>query len=314
MDNDPVITTETRIKTVHPAYQKAGLQFRPRVRRGQRIKPIIIGQDGSQWKDIYHAILTMPWSLFFLMFATVFLGVNAIFASLYLLVPGSVMGAHKGSFLDAFFFSVETFGSIGYGVLSPKTTYANAIMTCKSFTAIVNIAVVTGVIFARFSRPFARVIFSDVAVIVPFDGTPTLMFRAANQRANQILDATATVSLARQMTTKEGITMRRFEELKLVRAGTPLFSLSWTIMHKIDETSPLYGVTIDTLYDFEMDIIVLLRGMDETLSQMIYARHAFEADDILFDRRFVDVLHMGDTGRMEVDLHHFHDTVEWDAP
>jgi inward rectifier potassium channel len=309
MDTKPIITTEAKVKT--DVYPKVGQAFRPRMRRGQRIKPIIIGQDGSQWKDVYHAVLTVPWWGFFLSLAAIFLGVNAIFAGLYLLVPGSIMGAHRGSFSDAFFFSVETFGSIGYGVLSPKTTYANVIMTCESFTALVNLAVVTGVIFARFSRPFARVVFSNVAVIVPFEGVSTLMFRAANQRANQILDATATVSLARQVTTQEGITMRRFEELKLVRASTPLFSLSWTIMHKIDETSPLYGVTIDTLYDYEMDIIVLLRGTDETFAQVIYARHAFEADDILFDRRFVDVLHVGETGRMEVDLHHFHDTEPW---
>jgi inward rectifier potassium channel len=309
MDTKPVITTET--KTVHPTYSATA--FRPRERRTQSVKPIIRGQDGTQWKDIYHAVLTIPWWAFFLGLAAVFLGVNAIFACLYLLAPGSVMGAHRGSFGDAFFFSVETFGSIGYGVLSPKTTYANIIMTCESFTALVNLAVVTGVIFARFSRPFARVVFSNVAVIVPFDGVPTLMFRAANQRANQILDATVIVSLARQMTTQEGITMRRFEELRLVRARTPLFSLSWTIMHRIDETSPLYGATIDTLYDQQMDIIVLLSGMDETLSQVIYARHAFEADDILFDRRFVDVLREGETGRMEVDLTRFHDTIEWHA-
>jgi len=153
-------------------------------------------------------------------------------------------------------------------------------------------------------------VFSNVAVIVPFDGIPTLMLRAANQRANMMLDANATVSLARQATTTEGITMRRFEELKLVRSRSPLFSLSWTIMHKIDKSSPLYGATIDTFYDSEMEIIVLLSGTDETLAQLIYARQAYTADDILFDRRFVDVLKPGEMGRMEVDLRRFSDTVE----
>ncbi|HUO93962.1 MAG TPA: hypothetical protein VMU22_13625, partial [Rhizomicrobium sp.] len=121
-------------------------------------------------------------------------------------------------------------------------------------------------------------------------------------------------SLARQVTTEEGIVMRRFTELRLVRPRTPLFSLSWTIMHQIDETSPLYGATIDTLYDQEMEIIVLLSGTDETLAQVIYARQAYTADDILFGRRFVDVLQIGASGRMEVDLRRFHDTVDLSPP
>jgi len=151
-------------------------------------------------------------------------------------------------------------------------------------------------------------------VIVPFEGVPTLMFRAANQRGNQILDANATVSFAHQVTTAEGIVMRRFEEIKLVRPRTPLFSLSWTMMHPIDAASPLYGADIDMLHDQQTEIIILLSGMDETLSQTIYARHAYSPDDILFDRRFVDVLTRADTGRMVVNLHRFHDTEAWTPP
>jgi inward rectifier potassium channel len=139
------------------------------------------------------------------------------------------------------------------------------------------------------------------------------MFRAATQRGNLILDATATVSLARQVTTAEGITMRRFEELKLARSRSPLFALSWTVMHPIDETSPLHGATLDTFYDRQMEIVILLSGTDETLAQVIYARYVYTPDDILFDRRFVDVLHRQDTGRMEVNLHRFHDTEPWES-
>jgi inward rectifier potassium channel len=309
MNEPPIIDTDTKIGT--PEFTRAQIGY-TQARRG-RVRPIVRGQDGSQWKDVYHFILTVPWSLFFLMMAAVYVIINATFAGLYLLSPNGILHEHRDSFLDAYFFSVQTFGSIGYGFLAPSSKYVNFMVSVESFISLMYAAIATGLLFARFSRPFARVIFSNVAVVVPFEGVPTLMFRAANQRANQILDAMATVSLARQVTTKEGITMRRFEELRLVRPRSPLFSLSWTIMHRIDETSPLYGATIDTFYDRGMEIIVLLSGMDETLAQIIYARQAYTADDILFDRRFVDVLHFGASGRMEVDLRHFNDTVDLPA-
>jgi inward rectifier potassium channel len=285
----------------------------PRASAARRARPVVRGQDGTQWKDIYQFVLTISWSRFVLGLAAVYLAINAFFAVLYVAIPGGITGARPGSFADAFFFSVQTFGSIGYGLLAPRTTYVNIVVTIESFVTLVNLAIWTGLIFARFSRPFARVLFSNVAVIVPFDGVPTLMFRAANQRANQILDATAAVSVARQVTTQEGITMRRFDELKLVRARTPLFSLSWTVMHQIDKTSPLYGVTRESCDENDTEIIVLLSGTDETLSQVIYARHAYTPEDILFDRRFVDVLHLAESGRMEVNLHRFHDTTPWTA-
>lgn len=308
--------TETKIdpKTAHShtGHTHAGHHAHHVRARPQRPKPIIRGQDGSQWKDIYHSVLTASWGTFFLGLAGFFIALNALFAIFYLADPRGLLNARPGSFWDAFFFSIQTIGSLNSPML-PRSDYIRAVMAVEAFCGIVNLALVTGVIFARFSRPFARVIFSNVAVIVPFDGVPTLMFRAANQRANQILDATATVSLARQVTTAEGIIMRRFQELKLVRGRTPLFSLSWTMMHAIDETSPLFGLSPDTLYDMQMEIIILLSGTDETLSQMIYARQVYSPDDILFDRRFVDVLHRGETGRTEVDLHRFHDTEPWSA-
>lgn len=281
-------------------------------REWQPRRVVVKGQDGSQWFDIYHLILTAPWWMFFAGVAAVFAFVNTVFATLYMADPRGIQNAH--GFWDYFLFSVQTIGSANYTVMLPRTTYANVVVSVEAFFGILNLALITGVTFARFSRPFARIVFSDVAVVTPFDGVPTLMFRAANQRGNMMLDAAATVSLARQMTTREGITMRRFEELKLVRPRSPLFSLSWTIMHQIDKSSPLYGATIDTFYDQEMEIIVLLSGTDETLAQLIYSRQAYTADDVLFDRRFVDVLRDGSMGRLEVDLRRFHDTVELSGP
>src|ERR1700743_2215052 len=193
--------------------------------RGKRVA-IVKGQDAGRFFDFYHGILTTSWPGFVAQLAALFLVVNLAFAVLYVIDRGGIANARPGSFADAFFFSVQTLGTLGYGVMAPKTLYTNLLVTVESFTGILIIALFTGIIFARFSRPFARVLFSNVAVVAPFDGVPTLMFRTANQRGESILDASVTVSLARQHTTIEGVTMRRFQELKLMRASNPLFALA----------------------------------------------------------------------------------------
>ena len=274
-------------------------------------RPVIKGQDGSRWKDTYHAVLIVPWSVFFLGLAFYFALVNAAFACFYMLDRHGIDNAH--GFWDFFLFSVQTMGSANYTVMMPRSVYANIVVSSEAFFGIVNLALVTGIVFARFSRPFARVVFSKVAVIAPFDGVPTLMFRAANQRSNLIYDASVTVSLARQVTTREGHAMRRFEELALIRDRTPLFGLSWTVMHRIDETSPLYGHDEDALYEMEAEVIIMLSGTDETLADVIYARHSYTPDEILRERRFVDVISITESGRRMVDLNRFHDTEPFEA-
>lgn len=270
---------------------------------------IIKGQDRTRWTDFYHAVLTVPWAVFFLGMALFFCLINVVFAALYMADPGGIAHARPGNFWDAFLFSVQTIGSINYSVMSPKSIYANILVVLEAFFGILNLALVTGVVFSRFSRPYARVLFSNVAVITSFDGVPMLMFRAANQRGNQILDANITVSFARQQTTQEGMVMRRFDELTLVRARTPLFALSWTIMHRLDETSPLYGHTPESLTAVQAELIALLSGTDETLSEVIFARHSFRPHQIRWHHRFVDILSNNERGRRVVDLNRFHDTV-----
>jgi inward rectifier potassium channel len=260
--------------------------------------------------DVYHNVLTVSWPVFVLQLAALFLSINLVFALLYTADRGGIANARPGNFADAFFFSVQTLGTLGYGVMAPRSLYANLLVTAESFTGILIIALFTGIIFARFSRPFARVLFSSVAVVAPFDGVPTLMFRAANQRGEAILDAAITVSLARQYTTLEGIVMRRFHELKLLRSSSPLFALSWTVMHPIDEASPLYGLTPEEMMAQEMELVIMLSGLDETIADRIYARHAYWANEILWNRRFVDVISVHPSGRRIVDLTKFHDTKE----
>ena len=279
-----------------------------RLPRGQRMA-IMKGQDHGRFMDFYHQVLTVSWPLFFVELAGAFIAVNLVFAFLYVLDRGGIANARPGSFADAFFFSVQTLGTLGYGVMAPKTLYTNLLVTVESFSGILTIALFTGIIFARFSRPFARVVFSNVAVVAPFDGVPTLMFRAANQRGEAILDAGIIVTLARQHTTIEGVTMRRFQELKLLRSNTALFALSWTVMHPIDQDSPLYGLSPQDMLDRDMEIVVMLNGLDEIVADRIYARHAYWADEIVWNRRFVDVISATPNGRRVVDLTRFHDTV-----
>ena len=280
-----------------------------KARRGQRIA-VVKGQDNGRFMDFYHNILIASWPWFFAQLAAAFVVVNLVFAMFYVIDRNGIINARPGSYLDAFFFSVQTLGTLGYGVMAPRTLYTHLLVTVESFTGILTIALFTGIIFARFSRPFARVVFSKIAVVTPFDGVPTLMFRTANQRGEAIMDASVVVTLARQHTTLEGVTMRRFQELKLMRSNNSLFALSWTVMHPIDQDSPLYGLTPEDMDEQDMEIIVMLNGLDEILADHIYARHAYWADEIVFNRRFVDVISVTQAGHRLVDLTRFHDTVE----
>lgn len=270
---------------------------------------LIRGQDSSRWTDFYHAVLTAPWWAFVLSLGAAFFIVNVAFAFLYLTDPNGIEHARPGSFWDRFLFSAQTIGSINYSVMVPKSAFVNAVVVFEAFVGFLYLAMIASLMFSRLSRPSARVVFSRVAVVAPFEGIPTLMFRAANQRGNQILDAAITVTLAYQAQTLEGIPMRRFQELTLVRARTSLFTLSWTVMHAIDEASPLYCCSLEKFRDRQMELIVLLRGTDDTLADTIYMRHAYTPDEIVWNHRFADVLSVTPEGRRVVDLTRFHDTV-----
>jgi inward rectifier potassium channel len=260
--------------------------------------------------DIYHRVLTIGWLGFFAIVAVCYVAFNLVFAGLYLLQPGAIANARPGSFADAFFFSVQTMATIGYGQLAPQTLYANLLVAVEVLLGMSGLALATGVIFARFSRPRARVLFSQVAVVTPYDGVPTLMFRAANQRRDQILEAEVTVSLLRDETAREGGTMRRFQDLTLSRNRTPMFGLTWTVMHPIDKTSPLHGVSPQSLAAAHAEIVIVLTGLDAGYAQTIHARHSYVADEILWNRKFVDVLSQLEDGTRVIDYRRFHDVVE----
>jgi inward rectifier potassium channel len=261
------------------------------------------------WRDPYHLMLTIPWLGFIGIVSLAYILINLIFACLFLLGGDCIVGAKPGDFSDAFFFSVQTIASIGYGVMSPGTTYANMIVMIESIISLLTIAVVTGLAFARFSKPTARIMFSDIAVVDRFDGLPTLTFRAANQRHNQIVEAQIKVYLLRDEKSKEGTFLRRFYELKLLRSRTPSFTLTWNVMHPIDEDSPLYGQTPESLTKSRSQITVSISGTDETVAYNIHARHIFSPNEILWDHRFVDMVYKSPNGDRYLDYTHFNEAI-----
>jgi inward rectifier potassium channel len=266
-----------------------------------------VGLPRDAWRDAYHILLTISLPRFLALMAGGYLGINVIFALAYLADPGGVASARPGNFADSFFFSVQTLASVGYGVMWPRSLYANVVMTLESFVGLFNLAIATGLLFARFSRPTARIMFSNIAVVAPFDGAPALMFRAANQRRNMVVEAEVNLSLVRNVTTVEGVVMRRFFDLSTVRSRTPLFFLTWQVIHVIDEASPLWGETAASLVAQRAEIVVVMKGLDETFVSTIHARASYTPDQIVWGRRLAEIFSVDGGGVRQIDFTRFHD-------
>ena len=271
-----------------------------------------IGRKGGprrHWRDLYHWFLTLPISVAILLCSTYYLLVNVLFACFYLVDPGGIAGAEPGRFSDAFFFSIQTIATIGYGVMYPKSLFTHLLVTLETVVGIMSFALITGLLFTRFSRPVARVLFSKVAVMGRHEGKPALMFRMANERRNQILQAEVRVTLVRSERDAHGSEVRRLHDVNLVRTQSSFFGLSWMVVHVVDEASPLRRATPASLRETDTELVVLLAGIDETLNQTVHARHSYGPDEILWDHRFADILFHTPDGERAIDLDRFHDTV-----
>ncbi len=272
----------------------------------RRLAYLGLPRDG--WRDGYHYLLTMPVAAFVAVMAVAFLALNALFAALYIVDPGGLSGARPGDFGDAFFFSVQTLGTLGYGVFAPKSLYCNVVVTVEVFIGLFNLAIATGLLFARISRPTARIMFSRIAVMTPFDGQPVLMFRAANRRRNLVVEAEVSVTLIRDQATAEGGLIRRFFELPVLRARSPLFFMTWQVMHPIDAASPLHGETRESLLAQKAEILVVMKGLDETFVSTIHARTSYTPDEVIWGRRLADIFTVDDAGQRAIDFRRFHET------
>lgn len=286
----------------------ARIRRRPRV---TRIGPRDITTRGLTpgiWTDFYHRALTAYWPVFFGTAALIFIVLNTIFAFLYWLGDNPIANVpSRHSFLDLFYFSIETLATVGYGDMHPRTDYGHLIATIEIFTGMSLLAVMTGLVFARFSRPRARFVFARHPVVATFRGEPTLMIRVANARHNTISQATAQLWLFRLEDTDDNQELRRFYELKLDRNEHPMFALSWTLLHVIDGTSVLAGMSPDDLTACDGALILNLSGIDDNSAQRLHARQIYTGRQIRWWHRYRDITSVSEGGRVTIDYTRFHD-------
>lgn len=271
-----------------------------------RTRVRVIGTRPAGFSDVYYALLRMSWARLLLLVVAWVLAMNSFFGLLYWL-SGGIAATRPDSFVDHFFFSVQTFGTIGFGNMYPQTVAAEVIMTVEAIMSLLLNAVVTGLAFAKFARPSSRTLWAETIVISNRDHHPTLMIRLANERVNNIVEATMRCAIIRAEVTPEGERIRRVVDLPLVRHTTPSFILSWTVMHRITPESPLYGLTTEGLQQQDLTLVCTMTGLDDTLGQTIHARAAYTAENFRYGYRYDDVLNQADAqGRPVIDYGRFH--------
>jgi len=272
----------------------------------------------ASWSP-YHVLLTMSWPHFLLLGIGCYLLANAIFALLYLACGVSALvntgpGMAMPPFWRGFFFSVETLSTIGYGNIVPTNAAANTVVTVEALAGLMGFAIATGIVFARFSRPTANILFSSHAVVAPYQSITALEFRVANARSNELIEVSAKVVLSR-FEQVDGVHTRRYYPLNLERDGVIFLPLTWTVVHPIDENSVLYGETVESLRASNTEILVLLKAFDETFSTIVQTRTSYTFDDVVWGARFANAFmadaaerfanRRGDGRRVAVDMRLF---------
>jgi inward rectifier potassium channel len=280
------------------------------VRFGGREIIISEGLNLSFWADMSHRCMTATWPSFIGGAVLVFVIFNAIFASFYWIGDQPVSNVPGGSYIDYLYFSIETLSTAGYGDMHPQTHYGHFIAAVELFTGIFSMSLMTGLIFSRFSRPRARLLFANNPVISNHDGNPTLMIRFANERHNVIGNATAKLWLLKNVMTVEGGSTRRFYELPLLRSEHPALALSWTLYHIIDKDSPLYEQSAEDLEAASVSLVVVVSGYDVVAAQTVHARQSYDRANILFGRSYADILDTQADGRLRLDYGRFNETTE----
>jgi inward rectifier potassium channel len=279
------------------------------VRFGGR-EVITEGLNLNFWADVSHRCMTASWPAFIAGAVLVFVVFNAVFAVFYWIGDQPIANVPGGAYIDYLYFSIETLSTAGYGDMHPQTHYGHFISAVELFTGIFSMSLMTGLIFARFARPNARLLFADNPVVSHHEGQPTLMVRFANERHNIIGNATARLWLLRDEVSLEGGSFRRFYELPLVRSEHPALALSWTLYHVLDEQSPLHGLDADDLEAAGVALVVVVSGYDVVAAQTVHGRRSYEHSDIRFGHRYADILDTSEDGRLRIDYGRFHETLE----
>jgi inward rectifier potassium channel len=289
----------------------------------------MINRDGSfnvvrrgltflQSLSVYHALISTTWWRFNTLLVASFVSINALFAGVFVLIglehlTGIASSSLWQQFSDAFFFSAQTFTTVGYGRVSPVGFLANVLTTFESMTGWLYFAMAAGLFYGRFSRPQARIIFSRNAVVAPYRGVRAFEFRIANERNNQLIEVEAQVLLTRREH-HNGQSIRKYYPLSLERTQVTFFPLTWTVVHPIDESSPLYGVTQENLKESDAEFLILLRAFDDTFSQTVHARSSYKHDEVLIGAKFGTIYSTDNNGKTAIELHKIHDVEPVEFP
>jgi inward rectifier potassium channel len=253
-------------------------------------------------RDPYHLAITLTWPQFLVALFALYLFVNTVFATLFWLAPGSVANARPGRFTDVLFFSIETLATVGYGDMYPATLYGRVVASSEILCGLAFTAILTGLTFVRFSRPRAKLIFAANPVVATHNGKPTLMLRIGNGRAGLLTDAAAKLNVLLCVMTTEGKLFRSVHELRLERAHIPAFPLSWTLMHVLDERSPLHGFDTAQFIAADARVFVTVEARDPALATVVHDLRNYTPEDIRFGMRYVDAVTTAEDGTLVADL------------
>ncbi len=260
------------------------------------------GVSRFDMRDPYHLAVALTWPQFLATLIAIYLLVNVVFATLFWLIPGSVANARPYNFGDAFFFSIETLATVGYGEMYPTTLYGHVIAATEIVCGLGFTAIVTGLTFVRFSRPRAKLVFASNPVVAMHNGKPTLMLRVGNGRVAVLLDAAAKLNVLLFATSSEGQRFRRAQELRLERAHLPVFPLTWTLMHVLDERSPLHGYDTARAIAARAQLFVTIEARDPTLGALVHDIRNYALEDIRFGMRYADAVTTAEDGTPVADL------------
>ena len=260
------------------------------------------GVERFDWRDPYHLAVTISWPVFAGLAFGGLLVLNFIFAGLYLLQPGAIQNLPPGDWAMAFFFSLETLATVGYGEMAPQSLYGHCVTGIEIVVGMAWVAIFTGLLFVRFSRAQSKILFAAKMVVAPHNGTPTLMVRIANGRMTMLSHASARLSVLLPERSSEGYASRNVHDLRLVRDTMPIFPLTWTMMHVIDETSPLHGFGPEELRSKDVRLFLAVEARDAALGQVVQDLAAYRPHQVAFGYRYIDAVTVDDQGRTAADI------------
>ncbi|MFZ0454275.1 MAG: ion transporter [Ignavibacteriaceae bacterium] len=277
----------------------------------------VINKDGSfnvtrmgtdfHPKDIYQFLVNLSWTKFFGLAVIAYMLFNALFGFIYFLIGIENLKGIAGTtdlqnYFSCFFFSVQTSTTIGYGGIIPETMLANFIVTIEAMTAVLAFALITGLLYGRFSHPFSRILYSKNAIIAPYKGITSLQFRIVNQRNNNLMDIEAKVMAV----LVDDDFNRKYYDMKLERYSVHFFALSWTVVHPIDENSPIFKISLDELKEKQLEILILIKGYDDTFNQVVHSRYSYTFEEIIWGAKFVRSFNTNSEGDIILKLDDIH--------